>query len=275
MQIPGTAFPGAKDARAVREARRGATFTTAPLTEPVEWTGQVRAELYVSSTAQDTDFIVRVSDVYPDGRSILLCDYPRRARYRDGFDKEVLLEPGKVYKVAFDVGWISQIFNRGHRIRVTIASTGAPLYEPNPQDGGPLTIDISQRRGEGGEHDPSQSPPRLANDCARRTLVPPAAKSRASSLRLIIGRTAVIAADVPLIHTAPASSRGEPRARFETGRMLPSCSARLNGFLARLRERRLLVLSNLNVAYLADEEIAEEVSTALLRALFQTMQGPC
>jgi predicted acyl esterase len=51
------------------------------------------------------------------------------------------MEPGLVHKIAFDVGWLSQIFNSGHRIRVTVASTGAPLYEPNPQTGGPQTID--------------------------------------------------------------------------------------------------------------------------------------
>ena len=116
------------------------TFTTEPLAEPVEWTGLVRAELYVSSTARDTDFIVRISDVYPDGRSILIMDYPRRARYREGFGKEVMMKPGRVYKIAFDVGSLSQIFNRGHRIRVTVASNGAPLYEPNPQTGEPLTV---------------------------------------------------------------------------------------------------------------------------------------
>src|SRR5581483_10970179 len=96
---------------------------------------------YVSSTARDTDFIVRVSDVYPDGRSILLMDYVRRARYREGYEKEVFMEAGKVYKVAFDVGWTSQVFNRGHRIRITVASTGAPFYEPNPNTGEPLTIE--------------------------------------------------------------------------------------------------------------------------------------
>ncbi len=52
------------------------------------------------------------------------------------------MEPGEVYKIAFPVGWTSQIFNKGHRIRVTIASTGAPLYEPNPQTGKPLTIEF-------------------------------------------------------------------------------------------------------------------------------------
>jgi uncharacterized protein len=142
MKIPGVAFPGAQDARAFEQQPEVRTFTTAPLAEPVEWTGRVRAELLVSSTARDTDFIVRVSDVYPDGRSILIIDYPWRARYREGLDREALLEPGRVHKLAFDVGWLSQIFAKGHRIRVTIASTGAPLYEPNPQTGEPLTAEF-------------------------------------------------------------------------------------------------------------------------------------
>jgi putative CocE/NonD family hydrolase len=84
---------------------------------------------------------VRISDVYPDGRSILIIDYVRRARYREGYDKEVFLKPGEVTKVAFDVGSLSQIFNKGHRIRVTVASTGAPFYEPNPNTGETLTIE--------------------------------------------------------------------------------------------------------------------------------------
>ena len=142
MEIPGTSFPGARDARKFEEQREVRTFTTPPLTEPVEWTGKVRAELFVASTAKDTDFIVRITDVYPDGRSILIVDYVRRARYRNGWDQETLLVPGKVYRVGFDVGSLSQIFNRGHRIRVTVASTGAPFIEPNPQTGEPLTIEF-------------------------------------------------------------------------------------------------------------------------------------
>jgi putative CocE/NonD family hydrolase len=142
MEIPFTAFPGARDARKFEEQKEVRTFTTAPLAAPVEWTGKVRAELYVASTAKDTDFIVRVCDVYPDGRSILIVDYVRRARYREGFEREVLMQPGKIYRVAFDVGSLSQIFNTGHRIRVTVASTGAPFYEPQPQTGEPLTIEF-------------------------------------------------------------------------------------------------------------------------------------
>jgi uncharacterized protein len=142
MSIPGTSFPGAKDARPFERQAEVRTFTTEPLKEAVEWTGRVKAELMVSSSTPDTDLLVRISDVYPDGRSILIVDYPIRARYREGFEKEVLMEPGQVYKVAWDIGWMSQIFNKGHRIRVTVSSTGAPLYEPNPQNGKPLTIDF-------------------------------------------------------------------------------------------------------------------------------------
>lgn len=142
MEIPGRSFPGARDARAFEKQSEVLTFTTSVLKEPVEWTGRVHVELSASSTARDTDFIVRVSDDYPDGRSILIVDYPLRARYREGFDKEVLMTPGKVEKLAWPVGWMSQIFNKGHRIRVTVASTGSPLYEPNPQTGEALTIEF-------------------------------------------------------------------------------------------------------------------------------------
>ena len=68
-------------------------------------------------------------------------DAIRRARFRESWDREVFMKPGEVYKIAFDVGYLSQIFNRGHRIRVSVASTGAPFYDPNPQTGEPLTVE--------------------------------------------------------------------------------------------------------------------------------------
>ena len=141
MSLPFTGFPGAKDARPFEQQSEVRTWTTDVLKQPVEWTGEVTAEVWVSSTAKDTDFILRVSDVYPDGRSILLMDYPQRARYRDGFSRQHLLTPGEPAKLAWHIGFTSIIFNKGHRIRVTIASTGAPFYEPNNQTGGPQTID--------------------------------------------------------------------------------------------------------------------------------------
>ena len=115
------------------------SFTSPTLTDPTEWSGQVHVELFVTSTARDTDFIVKVCDVYPDGRSIALINSVRRARYREGFEQERFLDREEVARIAFDLGWLSQIFNRHHRIRVTVASTGTPYYEPNPQTGTRLT----------------------------------------------------------------------------------------------------------------------------------------
>lgn len=144
--IPGPAFPGAADARSFEAQAEVRTFTSDALSAPVEWTGLVQAELFLSSSAPDTDVIVRLSDVYPDGRSILIMDMIRRVRYREGFDREVLMTPGKVYRVSFDVGWLSQVFARGHRIRVTVAGTGAPFYEPQPNTGDAATIETPDRR---------------------------------------------------------------------------------------------------------------------------------
>ncbi|MFN7933681.1 MAG: CocE/NonD family hydrolase [Bryobacteraceae bacterium] len=132
---PGRGEPTARDGRDFEAHKDVRLFTSEPLTAPVEWTGLVQAELYVSSDAPDTDVIVRVSDVYPDGRSILLLDAPRRAKYRDSFEKPSLLEKGKVYKIAFDLGYISQVFAPGHRIRIAVSSTMSDYFEPNPNTG--------------------------------------------------------------------------------------------------------------------------------------------
>ena len=141
MMIAGRAFPGAKDARVVEEQAEVRTWTTEPLAKPLEITGEVTADVWLSSTAKDTDILLRLSDVYPDGRSILIMDYPLRARYRQGFDKQVLLTPGEPARLQWHIGWTSLILNSGHRLRVTITSTGAPLYEPNNQMGDAQTLD--------------------------------------------------------------------------------------------------------------------------------------
>jgi len=144
MSLPHVGFPGAKDARAFEEQAEVRTWTSEVLSKPLEVTGRIKAEVFVSSTAKDTDFFLRVTDVYPDGRSILIVDYPLRARYHEGFDHQKLLVPGAVTKLSWDIGWASIIFNKGHRIRITIASTGAPYYEPNPQTGAPISHFITE-----------------------------------------------------------------------------------------------------------------------------------
>ncbi len=113
-------------------------FTTDALTAPVEVTGRVQAKLWIASDAPDTDFFVRLCDVYPDGRSYNLCEGMLRARFRDGVDRERFLTPGKVYPITVDCWSTSVIFNRGHRIRVQVTSSSFPGFDPNPNTGEPL-----------------------------------------------------------------------------------------------------------------------------------------
>ena len=120
-------------------------FTGVALREPVEVTGRIRAKLYVSSDCPDTDFTVKLTDVYPDGRSMLLTDGIRRARFRESFERESFLESGKVYELTVDLWCTSIVFNRGHKIRVAVSSSNFPRFDPNPNTGRPFRADKQTR----------------------------------------------------------------------------------------------------------------------------------
>lgn len=106
-------------------------YTTGPLTEDITITGDITAYLFVSSDAPDTDFIVRVTDVDGQGTSIKLCDGLLSARYRDGFEKSVFMEPGQVYGLKIRTTKISNTFRAGHRIRLTVTSSAKNFIFPN------------------------------------------------------------------------------------------------------------------------------------------------
>jgi len=112
-------------------------FTTGVLDEPIEVTGRIKAKLHVSSNCRDTDFTVKLCDVYPDGRSMLVTDGIIRARYRNGFDRVAFLKKGEVYELTVDLWSTSLIFNKGHRIRVSVSSSNTPRFEPNANTGSP------------------------------------------------------------------------------------------------------------------------------------------
>jgi predicted acyl esterase len=126
---------GPLDQRKVESRPDVLLFTTAPLERPLEATGRIRAELFVSSDCPDTDFTVKLTDVYPDGRSILLCDGILRARFHKSFEEENFLEPGKVYRLVVDLWSTSYAFPKGHRIRVAVSSSNAPRFQPNRNTG--------------------------------------------------------------------------------------------------------------------------------------------
>jgi uncharacterized protein len=127
---------GAVDTRASAGGEEVLVYSTPPLEEEVEVTGPIEATLFAATTARDTDWMVRLVDVRPDGSTMLLCDGVLRARCRDPerrgaftADALVAIEPGRVYEytIAF---WraTSNVFARGHRIRVEVSSSYFPYY---------------------------------------------------------------------------------------------------------------------------------------------------
>ena len=111
-------------------------YTTDVLEKGVEVSGFIESTLYVSSDVKDTDFTIKLIDVYPDGRAYNLDETIQRVRYREGYDKEVFMKKGKVYKVELTPMSTSNYFKKGHRIRVEISSSNFPRFARNLNTGG-------------------------------------------------------------------------------------------------------------------------------------------
>ena len=128
---------GALDQRRVEERADVLVYTSEPFTEGMEFTGPIIPTLYVSSDAKDTDFTVKIIDVYPDGRAYNLDESIQRMRYRDGYDKPLAwMEPGTVYKVALQPLTTSNWFAPGHRLRIEVSSSNFPRFDRNLNTGG-------------------------------------------------------------------------------------------------------------------------------------------
>src|SRR5262249_28414550 len=127
---------GAFDQRKMEERPDILVYSTEPLKEGIEVSGSIEVTLYVSSDVKDTDFTVKLIDVYPDGRAYNLDETIQRVRYRDGYDKQVWMEPGKVYKVVLSPMTTSNYFETGHRIRIEVSSSNFPRFDRNMNTGG-------------------------------------------------------------------------------------------------------------------------------------------
>ena len=128
---------GPYDQRPVEDREDVLLFTSEVLAEPVEVTGRIKAVLYVSTSGKDTDFAAKLTDVYPDGRSMLLCDGIRKLSLREDFSQPQEVVPGARYRVEVDLSSTSIAFNTGHRIRLAVSSSNSPQFEPNPNTGNP------------------------------------------------------------------------------------------------------------------------------------------
>jgi putative CocE/NonD family hydrolase len=129
-------FPwGPMDQRTVENRRDVLVYSTGRLIEDTEVTGPISLVLFASTSAPDTDFTGKLVDVYPDGRAINLTDGSLRVRYRNGLDKPKLLKPGETVKYMMDLGVTSNVFKKGHRIRLEISSSNFPRFDRNPNTG--------------------------------------------------------------------------------------------------------------------------------------------
>lgn len=136
---------GPRDQRVVESRKDVLLFTSDVLESPLEVTGRIVARIFVSSDCPDTDFTVKLTDVYPDGRSMLVTDGIQKTRFRESFETEKFLTPDEVVEVKVDLWSTSLVFNRGHRIRVAISSSNAPRFDPNPNTGQRFRRDGSKR----------------------------------------------------------------------------------------------------------------------------------
>ena len=128
---------GAFDQRKMESRPDILVYTSEPFTEGTEVSGPIVPTLYVSSDAKDTDFTVKVIDLYPDGRAYNLDESIQRMRYRDGYDKPLVwMEPGQVYKVTLQPLTTSNYFEAGHRLRIEVSSSNFPRFDRNLNTGG-------------------------------------------------------------------------------------------------------------------------------------------
>ena len=111
-------------------------FTTEPLHAPIEVTGPITMKLWAASSAPDTDFVVRVADVWPDGFANELSYGIVRARYRESFEHPTLIEPDRAYEYTIQLNPTANLFKPGHRIRVDVTSSDFPNFDRNHNTGG-------------------------------------------------------------------------------------------------------------------------------------------
>jgi len=131
-------YPGGGPADHRSIEGRMLTYTSEALDTDLTVIGPVKAVLYGLSSVLDTDWVVRLCDVWPDGRSMPVCDGILRARYRDSLEHTELMIPQQIYRFEVDLWATAQVFKAGHRLRVQVTSSDFPRYDRNLNTGGPF-----------------------------------------------------------------------------------------------------------------------------------------
>jgi len=149
---------GPRDQRSVQSRNDVLVYTSEPTPRDIEVTGRIICKLYAVSTAVDTDFTAKLLDVHPNGYAQILREGIIRARYRNSFEKQELISPGKIYEYTIDLWSLSHAFQKGHKIQVEISSSNFPMYDRNPNTGHKFGEDAQLQKATQTIHHDSQYP---------------------------------------------------------------------------------------------------------------------
>ncbi len=131
-----------EDYRELHAQRRDVlVYTSAPLERDLEVTGPLSMTLWAATDARDTDWTAMLLDVHPDGRAYRVQDGITRARFREGFNREVFPARNRPAQYSIDLWHTGLVFRAGHRIRVAVASAAFPKYARNLNTGGDNNAD--------------------------------------------------------------------------------------------------------------------------------------
>ncbi len=132
----GAVATGSFDQRGIEARHDVLVYTSEPLEEAIEITGTVEATLWIGSDAKDTDFTLKLVDVHPDGTAYNIDETIQRTRFREGYDKQVFMEPGEVYELEMSPMSTSASIAADHRLRIEISSSNFPRFARNLNTGG-------------------------------------------------------------------------------------------------------------------------------------------
>ena len=162
---------GAFDQRKMEERPDILVYSTEPLKQGIEVSGPIEVTLFVSSDAKDTDFTVKLIDVYPDGLAYNLDETIQRMRYRNGYDRPLVwMEPGKVHKVMLQPMTTSNYFEAGHRIRIEVSSSNFPRFDRNMNTGGKNYDEVKSVIAHNAVHHSKQYPAEVKLTVVRKEL---------------------------------------------------------------------------------------------------------
>jgi putative CocE/NonD family hydrolase len=132
---------GPHDQRRIEGRPDVLVYSSAPLEAPLAVVGPLRLTLFAATSAVDTDFVAKLTDVLPDGASRILAEGVLRARYRQGFEAARPVAPGAVNEYTIDLVATANVFLPGHRVRLVVTSSSFPRFDPNANTGRALGVD--------------------------------------------------------------------------------------------------------------------------------------